>query len=292
MSGVHRHALALEALHRAHTRLARPADDRFVRLTRCQWSGRKRRAVDRYTTLYRFLAQMKEADPEAWAQVRAGGVRVDGRSVRLGGRPATGARLHKVLSNALLRPAVARFEAHEAARALQRMEDLVVTPGRWGRQLVGCGCAGTELRYGRVRVVLEPSGRMTTVGDLLDSPEALAIGARAALQAPDLMVAAVWSLTPCGRGSRPQVKDALATLTERIRGAVRAREIPGKDAPYTAQELVALGLEETCEELERMIWPAGGPVDASALAGRIAELTRLRRSPLQPRTQWSIAHAT
>ncbi len=289
MDTTDRYELALAALERAATRLPRDPDDRFVRFGRCQWSARKRRPVDRYCTLYTWLAEMKAKAPEAWAVVNAAGVRIDGRSVRFKGKAAKGDRLVDVLGLLLRASAVAAYEVESTRQALQRLEGKTLQPGRWSRRLVGCGLTvaneSAELRRGRIRIRLDRPETSTTVGALC-GPKELALVAESALAAPDQLVAALWSLTHGSKSTRPRAKQALAAIAERIRADAK----PHQDAPHTAAELLAMGLDAEVDVIQRLVWPAPpAAVDFAALPERLESLERMRRSPLRPRTGWALA---
>jgi len=290
VAGQDRYALALEALEHDHTRLQRAPDDRYVRLTRCQWSARKKRPADRYTTLHAWLTAMKQSAPDAWRTACEAGLRVDGRGVRFKGKPANGNRLARVVPDLLASEAVAAFEREQARRALERFERLVVTPGRWGRYLLGCGFEGAEMRLGKLRVALEPPEEVCTVADAFPEGAGLASAARAALSAPDVMVAAVWRLTGANPHARPRAKDALSEIGMRVRTAVRKREVGPRDAPWTGEELTRLGVGEAYETLRGLAWPAPQAVDTEALARSVEQSRELRRSPVAPVTSWSLAH--
>ena len=284
-----RYLIALDALSERSRRIRRVADERFVRVTRCHWSARKRRAVDRYTTLYRWVVQMQRTAPKAWEQATMRGLRVDGRSVRFRGRPVTGARLMKPLHELLEHPSVQAFERHAATGALSRFEALELSPGRWGRHLLGCGLQDGEVRYGRVRFQLEAPAELATVGQAFGNSEGFAQAVAEALEAPDLFVAAAWRASASGRNARPTAKGLLAEVTRRMRSAIKTGALPLKSTPYSAKELAPFGLAEPLESLQRQIWPAPESLEPGRVVEELSRLTALRRSPLRPRTAWSLA---
>jgi hypothetical protein len=225
-------------------RATHPADS-MASIGIFQWAAERDTTRAAGSSLSRFFVTLKKRAlaredalfVAAWKQCTKLGFEVRGGNFRLRKKPATPAQVVERLGTALAEGALRTYQLIAAADWIDEVRQAVVRPSHRGGVLLGHGYAEAEAgRMVRFTVDERPfrlrAREVTTVGDLLRAPAALATAVSLGVNRPHYVEAALWQ--------------ALAPT----------------DAPARVDALLASPSEEA---LRTLLWPRPAQLDEDAL---------------------------